>query len=382
MDHVKVLHCADLHLGAELSSLGNLARERRQELLSTFIKITSICRNEQVDFLLIAGDLFEGSNIDINTVRTVKATLASIPDTIVAISPGNHDYMAIDSPYADSDWSGNVHIFKSDKEIIDFEEKNVCLWGSAFRSTYVTSPLLESIHATDKNRINICVMHGDLVSNYQLSNYNPVSPLHIRYTGMDYIALGHIHKSSGVMNIGSTWYAYPGCPEGMGFDELDDKGILIGNVYKGSVDLEFRPVCSRRNIELKVDITSAKSDVEVADIIRYDLMKTYGDSYRDNLYKVILEGALDEDYVPDVSSIGARLKGDAYYLKVRDNTHVRLDLEALARETSLKGIFVRMMLEKIAGYDAKDNTEKAEKYRKAMYIGIKAFENEVPLNDY
>lgn len=382
MDHVKVLHCADLHLGAELSSLGNLARERRQELLSTFINITSICRNEKVDFLLIAGDLFEGSNIDINTVRTVKSSLASIPDTIVAISPGNHDYMAIDSPYADSDWSENVHIFKSDKEKIDFEEKGVCLWGAAFRSTYVTQPILESIHANDKNRINICVMHGDLVSNYQLSNYNPVSPLHIRYTGMDYIALGHIHKSSGVMNVGTTWYAYPGCPEGMGFDELDDKGILIGNVYKGSVDLQFRSICARKNIELKIDITSAKSDVEVADIVRYDMMRTYGESYRDNLYKVILEGALEEDYTPDITAVAARLKGEAYYLKVRDNTHVQVDLEGLSRETSLKGIFVRMMLEKIAGYEAKDNAEKAEKYRKAMYIGIKAFENEVPLNDY
>lgn len=382
MDSVKVLHCADLHLGAELSSLGNIAKERRQELLSTFIKIASICRDEKVDFLLISGDLFEGSNIDMNTIRTVKETLASIPDTIVAISPGNHDYMAIDSPFADNDWSSNVHIFKTDMERIDFEDKGVCLWGAAFRSTYVTKAALQSIFRVDKSKINICVIHGDLVSNYQLSNYNPVSPMHIGSTGMDYIALGHIHKNSEIFNIGTTWYAYPGCPEGMGFDELDDKGVLIGNIHKGSVDLHFRPICLRKNIELRTDITSSKSDVEVADIIRNKMMKDYGASYRDHLYKVVLEGALEEDYTPDVSAISARLKGEAYYLKIRDNTHVQVDLESLSMETSLKGIFVRMMLENIEKYTTVDNLQKAEKYRKAMYVGIKAFENEVPLNDY
>jgi len=382
MDYVKVLHCADLHLGAELSSLGGIAMERRQELLSTFINITTICRDEKVDLLLIAGDLFEGSNIDSNTVKTVKETLAKIPETIVAISPGNHDYMAVDSPYADNDWSGNVNIFKSDLEKIDFPDKGVCLWGAAFRSTYVTKGFLEYVPPVDKSRINICVVHGDLVSNYQLSSYNPVTPMRISSSGMDYIALGHTHKYSGINNIGTTWYGYSGCPEGMGFDELDDKGILIGTVHKGSVNLEFRPISMRRNIELRADITSARSDLEAYDIIRHRMKCEYGDSYQRNLYKVILEGALEEDYSPDVTAIAARLKGETHYLKVRDNTHVQVDLDGLSRETSLKGIFVRMMLAKIAGLNGSDDSARVESYRKAMYVGIKAFDKEVPANDH
>ena len=72
MEKIRVLHCADLHLGSEFAAVPERARERRQELLRTVRNIIEICRQQQIDLLLIAGDLFEGSNVDPATVQSVK----------------------------------------------------------------------------------------------------------------------------------------------------------------------------------------------------------------------------------------------------------------------------------------------------------------------
>ena len=77
------------------------------------------------------------------------------------------------------------------------------------------------------------------------SDYNSVTPGFIESSGMDYIALGHIHKHTEIRRLGKTFYAYPGCPEGMGFDELGEKGVYIGEISKGGNSLEFLPTARR-----------------------------------------------------------------------------------------------------------------------------------------
>jgi exonuclease SbcD len=381
MKPIKILHCSDLHLGAELITLGEIAKERRQELLTNFFRIVSLCKEEDIELLLIAGDLFEGFNTDKNTIKSVKEALGTIPGTIVAISPGNHDFIAIDSTYSDSDWPNNVHIFTKGLESIEFEDKNLCLWGAAFRSTYVKRPMLLP-SGVDEGRINICVIHGEVVSEGQESNYHPITPMQIRFSGMDYIALGHIHKRTDILKCGSTWYSYSGCPEGKGFDETDQKGVYLGCISKGAADLSFRPICLRLNIEKPIDITNAKSDNEVAQIIRYKLRSDYGTSLSENLYRIILEGSTDENYNPDPLAVAARLQDELYYIKISDHSHTAYNLNELSKENSLKGIFVRKMVEKLNSCLTENNDKEAAKIRNAMNIGIKAFDSEVYLNDY
>ncbi len=381
MNQIKILHCADLHLGAELSSIGNQAKQRREEILITFYRIVSICKEENIELLLIAGDLFEGSNTDKNIINSVKEALSSIPNTIVAIAPGNHDYVSIDSPFADGVWPENVHIFQSGLESIEFKEKGLRLWGAGFTSTYATGSLLHEMDIPEDDEINICVMHGDLAAENQTSNYNPISAAQIRFSGMDYLALGHIHKRTDILQSGATYYAYCGCPEGKGFDELDEKGVYIGTIAKGRADLTFRPVCRRMNLEVHVDIGGAATNNEVAEIVIHTIKKKYGDTFAEHLYKVILEGALDEGFVPDCVAIALRLQSELYFIKIKDETHLAIDLDELSKETSLKGIFVRKMLDKLNQSVENKQEQEASQYRRALYIGIKAFDSEVTLNE-
>ena len=95
-NEIKILHCADLHLGAEFSSLGNKASQRKREGFQVFEDIVSLCKEESVEFLLIAGDLFDHLHIDSQIITEVIDQFAGIPDTVVAIAPGNHDPLSID----------------------------------------------------------------------------------------------------------------------------------------------------------------------------------------------------------------------------------------------------------------------------------------------
>lgn len=381
MNQIKILHCADLHLGAELSSLGVRAKQRREELLIGFYRIVAICKEENVELLLIAGDFFEGSDIDKNIVQSVKEALAGIPDVIVGISPGNHDYFSIDSPYSDLDWPTNVHIFRSGLEQVAFPEKNLRLWGAGFTRTYVTDALLYQQEIPQDEFVNICVMHGDLVAENQPSHYNPLPPLRISQSGMDYLALGHIHKRTAILQSGTVNYAYPGCPEGKGFDELGEKGVYIGNIAKGKADLSFRAVCGRMNLEIPVDISGCATNSETAGKIIDAIHQRYGESFHNHLYKIILEGEVS-GFTPDCVAVSLLLENEVYFVKMTDRTHAAVNLQELAKETSLKGIFVRKMLEKINECARKNREMEAQQYKRALYIGIKAFDSEVTLNEH
>ncbi len=83
------MHCGDIHLGAELTMLGRKAASRKAEIKRTFMNILSLCRAEQVQLLLIAGDFFDNVHVEDNTLEEIKTGFEGLKDTIVAIAPGN-----------------------------------------------------------------------------------------------------------------------------------------------------------------------------------------------------------------------------------------------------------------------------------------------------
>jgi DNA repair protein SbcD/Mre11 len=374
---VKILHCADVHLGAELTMLGRKAAARKAEIKRTFMKILDICQAEQVQLLLIAGDLFDNVHVENNTLEEIKNGFESLKDTMVAIAPGNHDPLTEDSPYAKRDfWPDNVIIFKSSLEHIEIERLGVRLWGGAFTGTYVTTPMLQNITVPKDDYINICVIHGELAASSQKSNYNPITETQLSRSKFDYAALGHIHKQTEVLKAGDTYYAYAGCPEGRGFDELDEKGVYLGTVSKAQCRLEYRKLCQRLHIELIVDISEAVNSKTAADIILDKMKAKYGENYSDNLYKVILEGMLEDNIGINIEDIRAALY-EVYFIKIKDHTTIKIDFDSVSSETTLRNIFMRKMLERIN--DGKPGEKEA--LNTALRLGVKAFFGEVKYSE-
>ena len=224
--------------------------------------------------------------------------------------------------------------------------------------------------------INICVMHGDLTSETQASNYNPITLSQISSCGFDYLALGHIHKRTEILKAGNTFYAYPGCPDGTGFDEDGSKGVYIGTISKGFCNLEYKEFSSRMYLYEDFDITNCTSTVQIADEINKYLKEKYGESYKKNIYRISLCGFLNPDFSLSISRIKSILEESITYCDLNDETETDLEsVKKIAGEDSLRGIFTKNLLIQL---DSASDDE-ARIIRDALKIGLKAFEGEVKI---
>ena len=370
MGSVRILHCADLHIGAECSFLGTRSRARKAEVKRTFHRILEICKEEQTELLLIAGDLFDDVRVNEDTLNEIRDAIAEQTSLTVVIAAGNHDPATPDSPYCEERfWPENVILFGAQPECRVLPELGVRLVGAGFTGTYCYQSMLRKLPAVDDELINIGVMHGELVSDNARSDYNAVTQRMIQMSGLDYLALGHIHKRSEIQKSGNTFYAYSGCPEGQGFDETGDKGVYLGTVSKGYCNLAFRSVCKRRVTELEVDVTQAVDRKDMMELIRSRMEAVNGEEYREDIYRVNLTGEPKDDLCRQEEDIREALD-DIWYLKIKNKTRPRINPEELVQENSLRGIYVKRMTE-LSG------TVSEEQRELALRLGLRAFFGEV-----
>ena len=376
MNKIKVLHCADLHFDTPFKELSKeVSDTSKNELLEVFKKIIDLAIEENIEVLLIAGDVFDNLTVNKNTLFFISDQVKRIKNIKVFISPGNHDPYNEKSFYSMINWPENVYIFKGDMEFKEVKELNLVVWGAGFRNNYENESLLKSINV-DNNKINIMLLHGEITSTGSKNEYNPIYINDIYKSNIDYIALGHRHKFSGILKEGMTTYAYSGCPQGRGFDEEGEKGVIIGEVYKGGTNLKFFPVYKRKYVTKEIDITDTNNYDEVVFKVLSDLSE---EEIHKNFYKIILKGELKEHFNLKDNLLIEKLKNKFYYIKIINNTSIEVNLEELSKDYSIKGKFIAKIFEKLK--DASDDDKEILKL--ALKIGIQCLsEDEVNLNDY
>lgn len=375
MERIKILHTADLHIGAAESFLGANADLRRFETLMTFERIVDLAVEKSAQVLAIAGDLFDSNNIEERFISAVFEKIASAPLKVI-FAAGNHDPLSADSPFLNRDLPENLYVLGVKDECITFDDINLRVFGRSFENSSLKGEEIFSIIPPADGYINLMVQHGELKSDLN-SEYNAITPRFVKNSKMDYIALGHVHKRSDIGKLDDTHFAYCGCPEGQGFDELDEKGVYIGEIGKGVCSLQFVSVSKRRHIHQKIDITNHSDSGEITDFILNHLKDEYSEDYKENLYKIELIGSVSPDTELYIAEIQSRLSGELYFAKLKNSTEISVDLEALAQEVSLKGIFVKKILEK----QALAPEEQKHLYQKALQLGLKAFGGEVKYSE-
>ncbi len=370
MNSIKILHCADIHIGAANSALGTSADSRRFETLITFENIIDLGIQSNVDIIAIAGDLFDTENPENAFVSGVLNKIATAAQIKVIYCAGNHDPLNSSSPFLNNELPENLYVLPAEDTCLTFDDIKTRVYGRSFETAHLQGEEAFSLTVEQDDYINLMVQHGELKSDLN-SDYNAITPKFIKKSNMDYIALGHVHKSTPIGKIEKTSFAYCGCPEGQGFDELDEKGVYLGEISKEAVNMTFMPVSRRKHIHHKIDITDV---ADITSAILENLKASY-ENFAENLYKIELTGTIAEDFELNIAEITARLSNQLYFVKIKDSTEYRIDLAALASETSLKGVFVRNMLKKI------DEADDKELLKRALKIGLKAFNSEVKYNE-
>lgn len=334
---LKLLHAADLHLDRPFSSLdpaqAAACREEQRELPD---RLCDLANDEGVDLVLLSGDLFDGERVYRETTQALAAALGRVRARVF-IAPGNHDPYRPTSPYALTDWPDNVRVFTSPvPEGVCLAELGCTVYGAAFTQEHPDRSPLSGFHAQQDDLIHLMTLHGDTLG----GDYGPVSPAEIAESGLTYLALGHIHQCSGLQRAGNTFWAYPGCPEGHGFDETGDKGALLVTVDGGSVTAEFRSLCRRRYEILTADLTGAADALAAVEALLPPLT-------RSDVYRILLTGQYPMD-AQTMERLRSALAPRFYALEVRDHTRMPQDLWARAGEDNLTGLFLRAMKERCA----------------------------------
>lgn len=371
MNSVKILHCADVHIGAVEGFLGSLAESRRYETLITFEKIIDTAVQNGVSLLLIAGDLFDSNDIPLSFVDKVFEKIALAPQLKVVFCAGNHDPLNSTSPFKIRRLPENLYVLGCTDSVFVFDDIKTRVYGRSFEDVYLKGEETFTQKVPNDDYINILLQHGELRNDLG-SNYNSITPKFLKTCQMDYVALGHVHKATPIGKVENTHLAYCGCPEGQGFDELGEKGVYIGEVAKGNCNLEFLPISHRKHIHEKIDITNVE---DICNHILTTLNQKFGENYTSNLYKMELTGSINQDCTINTTELATRLSQTVYFAKVKDSTEFLVDFETIANETTLKGIFVKTMLKKQA------EAENPDLYKKALNLGLRAFNSEVKYNE-
>ncbi|MDO4778545.1 MAG: DNA repair exonuclease [Tissierellia bacterium] len=357
MEKIRIAHLSDLHLGSK-SQLFDM----ESEMLKTLIDIINLCNSVKVDIILIAGDFFESSNIK-NELKGQIKEIFNIFNGKIFISPGNHDFFSLDSPY-NEEWSKNTYIFKKPNiEFVEIKELNTRIYGFAFDRAIIRERKLVNFPVVDSKYINIGIFHGDI---YGTNEYNPIFPQDIENSKLDYMALGHIHKRSDILIQGNTRYAYSGNPFGRGFDETGSKGIYLGDISKNNIKLNFYQASKIKFLKEEIMVDEAFSLSDISRIIRKNLEAKYGEEYRNNLYDIKLKGYLNENISISENLILSEL-GDIRFVKIKNDTRINYDYDKLSREYSIRGIFVKNMLDKLV--------ENKEFNEKVLEVGLRSFED-------
>lgn len=368
MNSVRIFHMADIHLGAPFSGVSQIeAASRRTGLESAFARGILAAKNRGVQIVLISGDLFDGTFVSPSTLEFLADRFASFPECRFFIAPGNHDPFTDDSFYSRVRFPDNVHVFR-EKSRVELDDLGVDVYGFGFNGRECTESPVRGYPPLREDRINILVCHGDV--GVENSVYGPIRREDIGFSGFDYVALGHIHKASGVMCENGVYYAYPGCIEGRGFDEAGDKGALYGTVGKGVVNLEHFSLSARRYEIIELDITDCESRIDATDAIREAVRPYSGARVR-----VVLTGRpRDVFYInPKVFDVGG---SNPDYIEIKDKSRPAISFTEIEAENTLRGAFYRRMTEKIEALEEGD--PQREIYVSALKAGLAALEGREP----
>ncbi len=261
----RFLHTADIHLDSPLRTLA-LRSSELSELIGlatrrVFIRIIDLCLEEQVDALILAGDLYDGDQTSMKTARFLseqlrRLDLAGIKTFIIR---GNHD--ALSKITAELVMPDSVRVFGANAEIVQIDRDAghfpVAIHGISFAKPHAPESLLPRYAVPVPDAVNIGIMHTSLGGAAKHDLYAPCSIADLQGSGFRYWALGHIHKRSVIENASSV-VVMPGMPQGRDINEDGAKSVSLVTIRDDrSMHIEERQTSVAQFERLTVDVSDA-----------------------------------------------------------------------------------------------------------------------------
>lgn len=366
-----LLHTADVHLGASFPYLGSEGKDHRRLVAEAFQRVVDEALSRRVDLFVVAGDLFHTRTPGRPVVELALSALARLAEAgvTVALAPGTHDHDGPDSVWRLAPFEERV----SGVQLLTGEglvERRLPALGVTLlarpnaTNASPESPL-RGLSADGRQGVVVGVAHGSVTLGDKIGQSDfPIAPEDIASSGLQYLALGHWHKPADYSREGvAAWYS--GSPEVLYPKDSGAGKALLVTIGGGDTKVEALQVgCLRaESVSWSVEECAEPTALEAALLKRADP-------------KLMLDATLSglkplgSPWTPEVlGEVEARLAGDFYFLRISDETHPRLDDEAVMQfsEATVAGRFVRTLSERLGDARSEDERRTIEE---AIQVGL------------
>jgi|APCry1669188879_1035177.scaffolds.fasta_scaffold00577_3 DNA repair exonuclease SbcCD nuclease subunit len=280
MSTLTFLHAADIHLDSPLRRLQQYddatATRLRAATRVALANLVDLAIAENVAFVVIAGDLYDGDWDDVRTGLYFVQQMRRLKDAEIAVFAiaGNHDAatkMTYNVPLPD-----NVTVFGHRvAETVRLDDIGVAIHGRSFATQSVTENLAVSYPTAIPDLFNIGILHTSLDGREGHANYAPCTVSDLRHKGFDYWALGHVHTRE-IVNT-DPWIVYPGNPQGRSIRETDERGAMLVTVDRAAgagyaIRADFHPLDDCRWLRIEIDVSHLESRDSLIEIVRSQLI--------------------------------------------------------------------------------------------------------------
>jgi DNA repair protein SbcD/Mre11 len=376
---LRILHTADVHLGARHADLGDVAAGQRERQFAAFKTTVELALGEKVDIFLIAGDLFDSNTQPSRLVERVAAELARLVRARIrtVIIPGTHDVYDHASVYRAYDLKALAGSKPNDEFVTVLTPENPEVLFTACDALVVSSvfetkraphsPLRNmKVGADTRATWKIGVVHAAVaISGKTDGDEVVVTKDEIGATGLDYLALGHWHSTQHG-KAGHVAYGYSGAPEPVAVDQDRAGKVLIVTLDESrgskSVSFEERTVGKTTFEKVDLDAATIKSQPEL-------VTRLATRANPDLVLDVRLKGVRADDLDLDMDEIESALRRSFLKVRVRDASMPALTEGALPSADTIVGAFIRDVEAQIAELEASDQTEHAGELRDVLRLG-------------
>jgi len=366
---LRILHTADIHLGAKFSGLGSKGDSQREQLRTTFKKIIATAIEERVDMVLIAGDLFDANqqpqrNIDLVIEQFNLLKDNGIP---VCLIPGTHDSLDGSSIYRKVDFERrcpNLHIFVDENmSCREYPGLDLTVYGKPNLSNRSrVSPLLGLKPATSTG-FHVAMAHGSFYIPEKVAEDDHVFRLEeIRSSGMHYLALGHWHRGYACSDEPPAWYSGP--PEWIPDQRERGTVLLVNLADSGEVKVEPRRLGLRDYDEIESDV----SGIQDPAVLRARIAEG---AHQNLVRRATLRGLRDAELMVNPEELEAELGDRFFHLAVVDRSHTKTGEIQEDEERLIRSKFIRLMKAQIEGSEGEEQAiaESALQYGIALLDG-------------
>lgn len=364
---LRFLHTADVQIGMAVPGVGHMAVPVQEARVEALERVFARAREQRVDFVLIAGDLFEHNRVSDTLVQRVAHIVqrSAVPVFIIA---GNHDHYGANSVYLREAFRQSGATVLGEQTPVVLAELDVTLYPCSCLETRSPETPIAWVQKQPGTTYHVCIAHGNLVERIAGSNHDfPLREEDITQLGMDYTALGHWHSvHPDPERDAASPFFYSGTPEPTKFGENKSGYVLLVELHEGVRSVTALPTAQYHYVDIEREIRSS-DDVHVLQR-EVETLPTP----KHSLVRLVLTGVISLEVREQLDRLVENMEQHVAFITVQDNNLMPMPTDGDVQRFS-PGSVAALSLQRLCKLREQATDEERPLYSRAIALAYREF---------